>query len=271
MIPKIIHYCWFGGKPLDEMAQKCINSWKIYFPEYEIIQWNEKNFDITQMDFMEKAYKDEKWAFVSDVVRLIVIYKFGGVYFDTDVEVISEYSDILKENTSGFLGIEKLNVVSTGLGYGAVPAHPFIKALINIYEKIDYDEYVKHLEKIACPVLTTKLLVENGYIIEDRIQDCCGFTIYPSDYFSPIDYKTGKMKKTQNTHSIHWYNVSWNTEQMKRAHIIEQRLYRVFGEKIGGNVYGIISCIKKEGIVAYVLLRLKKILFMEKKDRRNIK
>lgn len=258
MIPKVIHYCWFGGNPLDELALKCIDSWKRYFPDYEIIQWNEQNFDISQMEFMQKAYKNKKWAFVSDVARLIVMYKYGGLYFDTDVEVISDYKDILRDDLDGFLGFEKTNAVSTGLGFGTVPNHPFIKKLINIYKELDYDQYTDCLSEIACPILTTELLEKNGYVIEDKLQVCCGFEIYPSEYFSPIDYMSGKLIRTDRTHSIHWYNASWNTEETKKELAVVQRMRRIFGAKLGDIVYGVMSCIKKEGIIRYVLTRLKK-------------
>lgn len=258
MIPKIIHYCWFGGKPLDELALKCINSWKEYFPDYEIIQWNEQNFDINQMEFMKKAYMNEKWAFVSDVARLIVIYNFGGLYFDTDVEIVSNYEDILKNDIQGFMGYEKTNAVTTGSGFGAVPKHPFVEALINVYKDLDYEHYAECLSEIACPILTTQLLVNHGYIVEDRMQKCCNLLIYPSEYFSPIDYMSGRLTKTELTHSIHWYNGSWNTEETKKELAVAQRLRRVFGTKMGEIFYGVISCIKKEGLVNYVLSHLKK-------------
>lgn len=258
MIPKIIHYCWFGGKPLDELALKCIESWKKFFPDYEIIQWNEQNFDISQINFMEKAYKHEKWAFVSDVARLLVIYEMGGLYFDTDVEVISDYTDILLEDTKGFLGYEKTKAVSTGLGFGAIPKHPFIKELINFYNKIDFEQYTTRLPEIACPILTTRLMIERGYVLEDRKQECCNFVIYPSDYFSPIDYMTGKLLKTEHTHSIHWYNASWNTEENRKEHATAQKFRKIFGRKKGDVLYGIITCIKKESLVGYVSTRLKK-------------
>lgn len=260
MIPKIIHYCWFGGKPLDELALRCIESWKKYFPDYEIIQWNEKNFDITQMKFMENAYKNKKWAFVSDVARLIVVYQYGGIYFDTDVEVISSYEDILCDGITGFVGIEKLNTVNTGLGFGAVPKHPFIKEILDLYSNIDFEQFVDCLLEIACPILTTELLKNKGYIDEDRIQDCCGFRIYPSEYFSPINYMSGKMFKTAKTHSIHWYNSSWNSKENKNEHIFAQKMRRIFGEKIGDLLCGIVTCIKREGIIKYIITRVKKVV-----------
>lgn len=260
MIPKIIHYCWFGGNPLDELSIKCIDSWKRYFPDYEIIQWNENNFDVSQMEFMKKAYKDKKWAFVSDVARLLVVYNYGGLYFDTDVEVISEYEDILCDDIDGFLGFEKTKAVSTGLGFGAMPNHPFIEKMINIYKDLDYDQYVNHLSEIACPILTTQLMGKYGYVAEDRQQKCCGFIIYPSDYFSPIDYMSGKLLITARTHSIHWYNASWNTEKTKKELAAAQKMRRIFGVKMGDMILGIVSCIKKEGLICYMFTRLIKLI-----------
>ena len=260
MIPKKIHYCWFGGKPLDDLALKCIESWKKYFPGYEIIQWNETNFDVSQMKFMEEAYKNNKWAFVSDVARLIVIYQYGGIYFDTDVEVICDYRDILRDDVEGFLGVERLKTVATGLGFGAIQKHPFIKELISIYNNIDFNQFSDCLSKIACPILTTELMEKKGYIYKERIQDFCGFRIYPSEYFSPIDYMSGKMFKTEQTHSIHWYSSSWNTEESKKEHITAQKLRRIFGVKIGDLLYGIMTCMKKEGIIKYIITRLMKVV-----------
>ena len=247
-IPKIIHYCWFGGKPLDELALKCIASWKKYFPNYEIIEWNENNFDINQLDFMQKAYEDKKWAFVSDVVRLLVIYKYGGIYFDTDVEVVSSYEDVLNSSSKGFLGFEKTKSVATGLGFGAEKEHPFIKELIEVYKDIDYRQYADNLSAIACPILTTNLMKNYGYVVEDKMQKCCDFVVYPSEYFSPIEYKSGRMLKTKNTHSIHWYSESWKTKEEKQKLQDYRRYTKFFGERFGELVYQVVTCLKSEGI-----------------------
>lgn len=258
MIPKKIHYCWFGGNPLDEVSLRCIESWKKYFPEYEIIQWNEQNFDVFQMDFMRKAYQEKKWAFVSDVARLLVIYEHGGLYFDTDVEVISDYHDILNSDIDGFLGIEKTNTVNTGLGFGAVPNHPFIKKMIHLYRELEYDQYSDCLSEVACPVLMTRLMEQDGYRTEDILQKCCGFAIYPSEYFAPMDYLNGTLFKTDRTHSIHWYNASWQTAKEKEEWMNMQKMRRIFGAKYGDMLYGIRSCLKQEGVKKYLAKRIEK-------------
>ncbi len=261
MINKIIHYCWFGGNPLDSTAIKCLESWKKHFPDYEIIQWNEDNFDVNQMDFMAKAYEDKKWAFVSDVARLIIVYEHGGLYFDTDVEVIKSYDDILEENVSAFLGLENGCVVNSGLGYGAEKNHPFLKRLIEEYEKIDYIQYRDHVSDIACPIITTDLLMQEGFIKEDRKQTVSGVSIYPSSYFSPLDYHTGEIRIKEETHSIHWYSASWQDEYIKKEQEKMRKLRAIFGVKIAETIYGVISCMKKEGLINYIKKRVKRIVF----------
>ena len=259
-IPKIIHYCWFGGAPLDDMAIRCIESWKRYFPDYEIIQWNEDNFDISSCEFMQKAYEDKKWAFVSDVARLKVVYEYGGIYFDTDVEVVAPYDDILSTEVEGFLGIESTLCVATGLGFGAEKHNRLLKDLISLYDEVVYDAYKGNLSEIACTILTTELLKQHGFVSEDKYQKVCGFDIYPTAYFSPIDYNTGKLQKKAETHSIHWYGASWLSEKEKVDIRKMQKLASVVGKTAADHIWGIVSCISKEGLWAYLQRRINKYL-----------
>lgn len=258
MIPKIIHYCWFGGNKLDDNAQKCIASWKRFFPEYKIIEWNESNFDISKYDFCRKAYEAKKWAFVSDVARLSILYENGGIYFDTDVEIIRSYDDIITNDSKGFIGFEQTGQVASGLGFGAEKSHPLLKELLTLYEKLDFDAFAFDLSKVACTIITTNLLLTKGLCYSNTKQHICDFDIYPTDYFSPIDYYTGRMKKTNNTHSIHWYSASWLGETEKANHKMLSRLCRIFGNKLGDQIYGVISCVQHEGIRNYIVRRVKK-------------
>lgn len=259
MINKVIHYCWFGGKPLDDKAKKCLESWQLFFPDYQIIQWNESNFDITRVDFMEKAYKNKKWAFVSDVARLLIVYEHGGIYFDTDVEVIRSYDDILDCDTKAFFGIENDGYVNSGLGFGAEKSHPFLKMLIEVYEELDFELYKDHISDVACPLITTTLLEKVGFIKENRRQSVNGIEIYPTAFFAPMDYQTGKVKKTAMTHSIHWYNASWQDEVVKHEQECLRRFNAIFGVKLAEPMYGILSCIKNEGIFYYMKHRIMKL------------
>lgn len=258
MIPKKIHYCWFGGKPLDDRAIKCVESWRRFFPDYEIIQWNESNFDITRVNFMEQAYSAKKWAFVSDVARLLIVYENGGIYFDTDVEVIKSYDDLINESTKAFMGIEMDGSVSSGLGFGAVKFHPFLKKHIDLYEQLDFLEYKENISDIACPILTTRLLEPAGFVKENRKQIVEDIEIYPSIYFAPMDYKTGKIKITERTHSIHWYNASWQDKDKKKEQDQLRKLSAILGTKLAETLYGVMSCMKREGIFNYVTYRIKK-------------
>jgi len=260
MIPKKIHYCWFGGKPLDETAIKCINSWKVYFPDYEIIEWNENNFDVTQIHFMHDAYNDQKWAFVADVARLIIVYINGGIYFDTDVEVIKKYDDVLETVTHGFFGLEKSGHIATGLGFASVKENSVIKELIDIYKNLNYQEHKNDLSIVACPILTSKYFNSNNFNCVDGIYKHRGFSFYPSEYFSPIDYQTGILSITPNTHSIHWYTASWQDINEKRNTERSRKLRRIFGKKLGNCIDGVSSCIKTEGFLPYLKSRLLKII-----------
>lgn len=257
-IPRKIHYCWFGGNPLDDKAVRCIESWRKYFPDYEIIQWNESNFDINSSDFASKAYIDRKWAFVSDVARLQILYDHGGLYFDTDVEVISSYDDILSFDADGFMGFEKTNQVNSGLGFGSVKGSHFIKTLLSEYDKIDYDAHKDNLSSVACTVLTTNLLGQHGLAIANQIQIINNFVLFPCDYFSPIDYFTGELRLTENSHSIHWYNSSWQSSYEREEFKKRQKLYRFIGKNMTDILLGIFSCIKKEGICTYLWTRMLK-------------
>ena len=252
MIPKIIHYCWFGGNPLDEKAKKCIDSWNRFFPDYDIICWSEKNFDINQIDFMREAYEQKKWAFISDVARIIIVYQHGGIYFDTDVEVIASYNDILKESPNGFWGYEITNCVNSGLGFAAEKGDPFLLELIERYRDISFLDYIESLETIACPVIMTKLMKQQGFCAENRMQVFRGFNIYPTRFFSPLDYTTGKLSLTKETHSIHWGNASWNDAESLALRPMMQRFNRILGKNLGEKAFGIYSCIKSEGLLNYV-------------------
>jgi len=206
MIPKTIHYCWFGGKPLPALASKCIASWRKYCPDYEIIRWDERNFDIHQNLYMKQAYEAKKWAFVSDYARLKIIYDHGGVYFDTDVEVLKPIDDLLEHNC--FIGTEKPGTIATGLGFGAVKGHWAIKAMLNEYEN---EEFIKNgIEDLTpCPVRNTRPFLALGFKAEDRVETINDCTIYSVEYFCPKDYVTRRLKVTHNTYTIHHFDGSW--------------------------------------------------------------
>lgn len=210
-IPKVIHYFWFGGNPLPELAEKCIASWEKCLPDYEIKRWDESNFDINSIAYTKEAYEAGKYAFVSDYARLEVLYNEGGVYFDTDVEVIKSLDDILEKGA--FMGLEITEddgvAIASGLGMAAPAKLPAYKKLVESYEKDHFlDKDGKHnLSTIVTRV--TDLLESDGFVAKNEIQTVGDITIYPTEYFCPKNFATGKVSITENTYSIHWYDASW--------------------------------------------------------------
>ena len=207
MIPKIIHYCWFGRGEKPELAKKCIASWKKFCPDFEICEWNEDNCDYLAIPFMAEAYAAKKYAFVSDVMRLVVLEQYGGVYFDTDVEVVRDISPLL--NDEGFIGFENNRFVNSGQVMAAVPHQPIVQAMIDEYKKLHYMQPDSSVMPVGCPRLNSDVLERFGLIRNGQEQIVAGIHVYPDDYFNPMDSTTGKLTKTENTYSIHWYSMSW--------------------------------------------------------------
>lgn len=212
MIPKIIHYCWFGRNPLPKTAEKCIRSWKKYCPDYEIIRWDESNFDVNCNEYCREMYEQEKWAFLTDYVRLRVVYENGGIYLDTDVEVIKPLDDLL--HNSAYMGLETTDKVATGLGFGAERNHWFIGENMKYYEKWRSSDSVE-----TCPIITTKLLKPFGVDVKSNVvQHYADIAVYPTEFFCPIDFFSGKKIITSNTYSVHHFSATWFTAQQKKAY-----------------------------------------------------
>lgn len=228
MIPKIIHYCWFGGNPLPELAKKCISSWKKYFPDYEIKEWNEDNFDVNCCDYVKEAYDEKKWAFVSDYARFWILYHEGGIYFDTDVEVIKDMSPIIEKGA--FIGCETVDKCAPGLGLGVNPGLGLYKEILDYYDSIHFISRNEIQETVVDH--TTKILKRHGWIGNGEIEEVAGVTVYPPEYFCPMDYMTGKITITDNTYSIHWYAASWQSLYSK----FKTKLKYILGENLTNKV-----------------------------------
>ena len=213
MIPKKIHYCWIGGNPLPESAKKCIQSWKKYCPDYEIIEWNENNYDFTQNEYMKEALENKKWGFVPDYARLDIVYRHGGIYLDTDVEIVKSFDDLLLYN--GFAGFESKEYVNLGQGFGAEPNNSVIKALLDSYQKLRFVDENGKIDLTASPVLNTITLEQLGIIRNGSYQEVAGFSIFPTDYLCPKSLNDGIIRMTENTYSIHHFEASWFTEEQQ--------------------------------------------------------
>lgn len=208
-IPKIIHYCWFGGNPIPESNKKFMESWKKFCPNYEIIEWNESNYDVTQNRYMKEAYENRQWAFVSDYARLDIIYEHGGIYLDTDVELIKPLDDLL--NLKGFIGFtENKKLCNTGLGFGAIPKLPIIKEIRDGYENLVFIREDGSFDQTPCTYFQTDILLKKGLKQDNSMQEIEGLTIFPDEYFCPRNW-IGQTHITQNTYSIHHYEGSWHT------------------------------------------------------------
>ena len=232
MIPKVIHYCWFGKGEMPKIAKKCIESWKKFCPDYEIICWNEDNFDLTQNRYMREAYEAGKWAFVSDWARLKVIYDNGGIYLDTDVELIKPIDNLL--DTRGFMGFDEKGIVATGLGFGAEKENEIIGEFLKDYNDISFILPDGSFDLTPCPDRNTQTLKRLGMDTENTNQTFMGMTFLPDEYLCPMDYTTGKKTITENTYSIHHYSASWTSSVTKRTTFLK----RILGVKLYNKIYG---------------------------------
>ena len=229
-IPKVIHYCWFGGNEIPKEYLDNIESWKKFCPDYEIKRWDESNYDINKCKFIKEAYDIKKWAFVTDYARLDIVYNYGGIYLDTDVEIVKNFDDLLDNDC--FMGIECGNLVNTGIGFGAVKYNNFIKENKEYYEdKSIYDDS-GNLNLINCPVITSKILKDKGALLNNKIEIIDNVKIYPEEYFCPMNYFNGKTNITNNTYSIHKYSMSWGSKYEKRRSNLKRKLAKVFGVKL---------------------------------------
>ena len=207
MIPKRIHYCWFGGKEKPAEVLRMIASWRKHCPDYEIKEWNEGNFDIHLNRYCEEAYTAKKWAFVSDVARLWALVHEGGIYMDTDVELVRPLDKLLFDRA--FLGFEGTQWVGTNM-MGAEKEHPFFEAFLLAYHTRKFLTSQGTLDQTTNVEELTRRLVETYNIGRNGLLQHAGdITLYPTDFFCPYDYINGQLRRTENKYSIHGYAQSW--------------------------------------------------------------
>lgn len=226
MIPKIIHYCWFGNGEMPEKNKRCIASWKKFCPDYKIIRWDESNYDVKKNDYMKEAYETKSWGFVPDYARLDIIYQFGGIYLDTDVELIKNIDELLSYDA--FMGFEDGVHVSPGLCIAAKPHHETIKRIMDeIYLGRKFIKRDGSPDLTPSPIMNTNALLTLGLRQDDSLQSVGNVMILPTEFFCPKDYKSGKLNITSKTYGIHWFNASWQSPHRRRM----LKVRRIIGEE----------------------------------------
>ncbi len=231
MIPKKIHYFWIGGKSMPEKNKTCVESWKKFCPDYEIIEWNESNYDFSECTYMAQAYEAELWGFVPDYARLDIICREGGIYLDTDVELLKSLDDLL--SCKAFMGFENRKSVAPGLGFGAEPGNEILKQMRDLYHSFSFYNENGTPNIAPSPFYATKLLRSYGLQLNGKRQFVHGIDIFPAEYFAPLCYTDNRLKITENTYGIHWYHASWHTPEQKKRTKRIQRINRIFGHGLG--------------------------------------
>ena len=213
---KYIHYCWFGDHELSRLAKRCIESWKKYLPDYEIICWNEDNIDINECAFVKEAYEKKKWAFVADYFRAKAMYEYGGIYFDTDMEIKKDITSIIKRGD--FIGVEDSGAIAVGVWGAKSPGSDLAKELLDFYRsQKSFND--KSLYSITIPVIVTRILSKYGFKRNCRdVQELKnGVFVYPREYFYPLSYNYHDNDFTDNTCMVHYYDASWAPKGERRA------------------------------------------------------
>ena len=231
-IPKVIYYCWCGNGKMPKLEEKCLKSWKKHCPDYEIVCINENNFDINQNKYAKEAHNVKKWAFVSDYARLKVLYENGGIYLDTDVELLKSLNPLIEKG--GYMGFDDNGFISTGLGFACEKGNELVGELLKDYDNIPFILEDGSYDITPCPDRNTKTLEKLGMDTNVKDQIFMGIHMLPEDYLCPLKYYTGKKIITKNTYSIHHFCASWTSATSKRTTFIK----RIIGVKLYEKLYG---------------------------------
>ena len=222
---KYLHYCWFGGKPLPRLAKKCLESWKKFLPDYEIICWNESNCDFSECEFIKKAYEAKYYAFVADYFRTKAMKEMGGIYFDTDMEIIKDPTRLI-EDCESFLGVEDTGKVCCGVWFEKHRDSYLATKLLEKYRSFKNPDFEKRSD-FSIPLLITEILEPCGFDYKKRRIQVLehDITVFPREYFYPYSYNRNNNLFTDNTYMIHYYDASWVPFKNK----IENSLVRKYG------------------------------------------
>ena len=256
MIPKIIHYCWFGHGEKSELIQKCMASWKQYCPDFEIVEWNESNFDLNVCTYVKEAYSEKKWAFVSDYARHSVLGQYGGIYLDTDVELLKSLEPFLGGN---FIALENADSIASGLIMGCEKDNWFCKEMLESYERDAFLSSGIRKDPVTVCERTTKLFTKHGFVHRDILQTIDGFTVYPTEYFCPVDPITYEKNITDRTVSIHHYGGSWCPPEQKEYLELRAIYARKYPRAVASTIAFFLIEKKNKGITVGFINTIKQI------------
>ena len=232
MIPKIIHYCWVGNCPKPKSVLYCIESWRKFCPDYRIIEWNESNYDFSKNKYMRQAYEAKKWGFVPDYARLDIVYQYGGIYLDTDVEVFKSFDDVL--DNESFWGFEQKNYVATST-IGSCKHNSLIKMFLDAYNGRQFLKDDGTYDDLTNVAIITEILEGIGLKVNGKYQKIDGYgTFYPQTYFSPYDYINCRYFISENTYAMHHFHKSWLSPKLR----LKSKIKKIVASLIGGdNIY----------------------------------
>lgn len=253
MIPKIIHYCWMSGEPFPELIQECIDTWKKFLPDYKIIEWNKNNFDVNVFTFTKEAFEAKKYAFVSDYVRLYALYNYGGIYLDSDIKVLKSFNDLL--NNKAFSGFESKERVGVWL-LASEKENPIFKEMLNCYKNKHFIKSDGNLDLEPNTSLLKPIFEKYGIKFNNQYQKNEYITIYPKDYFCPLDGSTGKINITTNSYAMHLFNGAWLQQEQKEYASLYKFYYNKYNKIFPSSIIDlVVKCIvnyKIKGLTAFV-------------------
>lgn len=269
MIPKVIHYCWMSGEPFPELIQECIDTWKKILPDYQIIEWNKENFDVNISSFTKEAFEAKKYAFVSDYVRLYALYNYGGIYLDSDIKVLKSFTDLL--NNRAFSGFESNDRVGVWL-LASEKGNPLFKEMLDCYKDKHFIKSDGRLDLEPNTSLLKSILKKYGVEFNNKYQKNDYITIYPKEYFCPLDGTTGEVNITNNSYAMHLFNGAWLSKEQKEYFKLYKfhynRYSKIYPNLIANLLSKVIVNYKIEGIIGCIKKLLKRIsmkIFQEKK------
>jgi hypothetical protein len=232
-IPKVIHYCWFGNKEKPEFIKKCIASWKQYCPDYEIVEWNENNYNVKKNKYMEQAYSMGKYGYVPDYARIDILHEFGGIYLDTDVEIIKSFDDLLP--LGAFTSFEEYPMINFGSGSGTINGLDILQEILDFRRQYEFVNFDGSINKLSCGFFETIPFRKHGIVLDGNTQRVADMTILSSDYFNVKSSITGRINITNNTHSIHHFNWSWVDEKRLAEIKTTHELYEIMQKRMVAN------------------------------------